>query len=121
MTDNVEHLYDPESGVVKFGVRPAGYTAIVDGYEVNRIRVWERGDQITICLDSRFAIDVPRGLSGAVCWMIANAIAIGSGYSHLGADRPGYPFAPKVVGGDGKPDITGGGAQPISPSPDTTI
>jgi len=112
MTDNVTQLHDPESGVVKFGVRPAGYTAIVDGREINKIRVWERGDQITILLDSRFAIDVPRELSGAVCWMIANSLAIGSGYSHVGATSMGRPFAPEVIGGDGKPDITGGGAQP---------
>ena len=116
MTDKVQNLYDPEAGVVGFGVRPAGYTAVVDGHAIEKIRVWERGDNITILLDSRFSIDVPRGLSGAVCWMIANALAIGAGYSHLGADRPGYPFAPKVIGGDGKPDITGGGAQPSDPS-----
>lgn len=112
MTDNVTSLYDPEAGVVNFGVRIPGYTAVVEGREIPGMMVFERGDQITVNLDRRFSIDVPRELSGCICWMIANALAIGEGYSHLGAGAKGRPFAPLVMGGDGRPDITGGAAWP---------
>ena len=109
----VTTLHDPENGVVEFGVRIPGYTAVVDGREIPRLTVYERSDkEITILLDRRFAIDVTRELSGCICWMIANALAIGEGYPFLGAETKNRPFAPQVVGGCGKPDITGGGAWP---------
>ncbi|QDP67015.1 MAG: hypothetical protein Unbinned3138contig1000_57 [Prokaryotic dsDNA virus sp.] len=115
MTDNVTNLHNPEAGVVSFGVRIAGYTAVVDGREIPRLMVYERSDQITITLDRRFEIDVPREHSGSVCWMIANALAIGEGYSHCGAESKSLPFAPQVQGPHGKPDISGGGPWPKAP------
>ena len=110
---NITRLHDPEAGVVAFGVRVPGYTAVVEGREIPGLLVWERGeDKITILLDRRFAIDVPRELSGSVCWLVAQALAIGSGYTHIGAPHPGTPFAPEVVGPYGRPDASGGGARP---------
>lgn len=113
MTDNITPLHDQDAGVVGFGVRIPGYTAIVDDREIPRLMVYERRDgEITITLDRRFAIDVPRNMSGSVCWMIANALAIGEGYPFLGSETKDKPFAPQVHGPCGKPDITGGGAWP---------
>lgn len=109
---NITPIRDPKIGVVDFGVRIPGYTAIVEGREIPGIMVFERGDKITVNLDRRFSIDVPREVSGSICWMIAQALAIGSGYPHIGAESKVRPFAPKVVGGDGNPDISGGGAWP---------
>ena len=105
MSDNVTALRDPDAGVVDFGVQIAGYTAIVEGREIPRLMVRERGsDQITIILDRRFGIDVPRELSGCICWMIANALAIGEGYPFLGALTKDHPFAPEVIGPYGPPE-----------------
>lgn len=95
--DNVTKLHDPEAGVVEFGARLGGHTTIVDGREIPKLTVHERGDdKITILLDRRFGIDVPRELSGCICWMIAQAMAVGGGYSHLGAETKDKPFAPRV-------------------------
>lgn len=110
--DKVTRLHDPEEGVVSFGIRPPGYTAVVEGREVPGLLVWERGDLITILLDRRFAIDVPRELSGAVCWLVAQARAIGEGYPYLGAESRDRPFAPQARGPYGPPDSTGGGRDP---------
>lgn len=115
-TTNITRLHDPDAGVVSFGVRIPGYTAVVEGREIPRLMVYERGErEITIMLDRRFAIDVPRELSGYICWMIANALAIGQGYSHLGAETKERPFAPQVSGPHGGPDRSGGGQFPRDP------
>ena len=104
MTDNVTNLNKPDAGVVDFGIEIKGYTAIVEGREIPRLMVKERGAvTITVCLDRRWEIDIPREHSGAICWMIANALAIGAGYSHLGAMNKDRPFAPEVIGPYGDP------------------
>jgi len=98
MTDNVTPLHDPNAGVVEFGAERTGFTAVVEGREIPKLTVKERGsDKITITLDNRFQIDVPRELSGSICWMIANALAIGEGYAFLGSPNKDKPFAPEVV------------------------
>ena len=108
-------LYNSEDGVVSFGVRIPGYTAVVEGKEIPQLMVYERVEkEITILLDRRFAIDVPREISHSVCWMIANALAIGEGYPFLGAKTKDKPFAREVVGNNGPPDNTGGGPWPIT-------
>jgi len=103
MADNITPLHNPDSGVVEFGVQRLGFTAIVEGREIPKLRVKERGsDKITINLDDRWEIDVPRELSGQICWMIANALAIGQGYAFLGSPDKNKPFAPEVISiGDG--------------------
>ena len=98
MADNITPLHNPDAGVVEFGVQRTAYTAVVEGREIPRLGVKERGpDKISIFLDNRWAIDVPRELSGAVCWMIANALAIGEGYAFLGSPNKDKPFAPEVI------------------------
>ena len=104
MDENVTNLRDPDAGVVSFGVPISGYTAVVEGREIPRLMVKERGPSlITICLDRRWEIDVPREHSGSICWMIANALAIGEGYAFLGSPNKNKPFAPEVIGPHGPP------------------
>jgi hypothetical protein len=99
MTEKVTQLHDKDAGVVDFGVQRSGFTAIVEGREIPRLMVKERGpDKITINLDNRWEIDVPRELSGSICWMVANALAIGEGYAFLGSPNKDKPFAPEVIG-----------------------
>lgn len=103
MTDNITKLHDASAGVVDFGVQRSGYTAIVEGREIPRMMVKERGEMVTVNLDNRWEIDVPRELSASICWMIANALAIGEGYAFLGSPNKDKPFAPEVIGPFGKP------------------
>ena len=99
MNNNVTPIHGKDAGVVDFGCQITGHTAVVEGREIPRMMVKSRGDHlITIRLDRRFEIDVPRELSGAVCWMIANALAIGEGYPYLGSETKDRPFAPQVMG-----------------------
>ena len=98
MNDVVKFPDQPELGVIEFGVQRPGFTAVVEGREIPRLMVREcGGDQITICLDNRFEIDVPRERSAQICWMVANALAIGEGYAFLGSPDKSKPFAREVV------------------------
>ena len=57
----------------------------------------ERGEHIELVLDQRLGADVPRRYAQSVAWLVANALAIGKGYSYLGAESKDMPFAPKLM------------------------
>ena len=59
------------------------YRAVLNGYEVPLVNARETPDgrECHISLDGRFCIVVPAELGEQVIWMIANAYAIGAGYS----------------------------------------
>jgi hypothetical protein len=58
----------------------------VDSYRVPGLtgRVDEETGMLHLCLDERWGIEVPRQYGTQVCWLIANALAIGAGYSCFG-------------------------------------
>ena len=53
-------------------------------------------DMTSIIIDGRFSISVPNALAYQVAWICAQAIAVASGYSHVGAESKDAPFAPVV-------------------------
>lgn len=53
-------------------------------------------DSTSITVDGRFSVSVPNELAYQVAWLLAQAIAVASGYSHLGAETKESAFAPKV-------------------------
>jgi len=58
----------------------------VDGYRVPKLtgRVDEETGMLHLCLDERWGIEIPKQYAIQVCWLIANALAIGEGYSCFG-------------------------------------
>lgn len=70
---------------------------VIEGREIPRLRAKDRGDEVTLILDGRLGIDVPKELGRTVAWLVANALAIGEGYSHLGAESKDHPFAPQIA------------------------
>lgn len=100
MTDNVTPISSvPEKRLEELlsAPRQFGTPAIVDGRVINQLTVARAGDRVQLRLDNRLGIDVPAEHAVSVCWLVANALAIGAGYSHLGAETKERPFAPKVV------------------------
>jgi hypothetical protein len=79
------------------GPECSGHSVIVEGRVIPRLHCRERGDEIELVLDGRFTITVPREQSYSVAWLIATALAIGAGYSHLGAESKDQPFAPRAM------------------------
>lgn len=71
------------------------WRVVVDGREIPRLTGFREGDDLTcLVLDHRFAVSVPNELARGVAYVLANALAIGAGYSHLGATSRDMPFAP---------------------------
>jgi hypothetical protein len=71
---------------------------IIEGRQIPGLTAMADGDEVLIILDGRLSISVPERLGRQVAWLAANALAIGAGYSHLGAEQKGYPFAPLASG-----------------------
>lgn len=47
-----------------------------------------------LTLDGRLSIIIGNRDLPNVAWLVANALAIGEGYSHMSAEQKGHPFAP---------------------------
>ncbi len=75
------------------------YEVTIDGYAVPFIEAREsdNGTRCHISLDQRFGIEIPATEAQSVIWLLANAFAIGAGYSCHGENsRIANPFKVKV-------------------------
>lgn len=95
-TFNVEA--SPEHGLESIGPFDV-HKLRLDGYRVPQLTgrlvngVWH------FCLDERFGCEVPEAYGQGVAWMIANALAIGAGYSCFGENsRIANPFKCRMHG-----------------------
>lgn len=93
----------PEKGASIVGPPRTGNAVIVDSRVIPQLHCYEHGENIEIILDGRFSVTVPALLAYEVAWMIANALAIGSGYPYMGAETKDRPFAPIYRGLDTPP------------------
>ena len=74
------------------------YKVIVEGRAIPRLSGYYEGDKIWLVVDDRFAAGFEPDDARQAAWLLANALAVGSGYSHLAASNKGYPFAPLSFG-----------------------
>lgn len=96
MDDNVSQFpkkepLDPLVGPFEY------YKIVVEGRAIPGLSGYHDGDMVGLVLDHRLSISVPRELAHQVAWFAANAMAIGAGYSHLGAESKDRPFAPQCI------------------------
>lgn len=67
---------------------------VIDGYTVPMLNGWHKDGKWHFALDNSCSIEVPDELGHPVAWMIANALALGAGYSCFGEkSQPLNPFA----------------------------
>jgi hypothetical protein len=66
----------------------------VEGRIIPRLTGFHDGDKIALVLDGRWSASFPKEDAYQVAWLLANALAVGEGYSHLGAENKDNPFAP---------------------------
>jgi hypothetical protein len=90
----------------KYGVQLVGpfieeWRVTADGFRVPNMTARPNEDgTVTLCLDERFAIDATPEEAGKWICFVANAMAIGAGYSCFGANsvkRPN-PFKVGMIG-----------------------
>jgi hypothetical protein len=83
---------------------PEYYKPTVDGYEIPKLTVIRKtgakDGEVSVILDDRFIIDVPEDQLDPWLWIVANAMALGAGYSCHGENSVKEPnqFKRKLVG-----------------------
>lgn len=96
MSENVTQF--PKEPVPDLLIGPfEEYRVVVDGRVVPRLTGHYEGDKIALVLDGRFSHAFAKEDARSAAWLIANALAIGEGYSHLGAESKEQPFAAKAM------------------------
>lgn len=70
------------------------YRVKVDGRIIPKLTGRDEGDRISLMVDGRFGASFSKADAHQAAWLIAQALAIGEGYSHLGAETKDRPFAP---------------------------
>jgi hypothetical protein len=92
MGDVTQFPAQPEAPSI-IGPERCGNVVIVEGRAIPLLICHDRGDDIELVLDNRFSITVPKPAYD-IAWMVATALAIGAGYSHIRAENKDQPFAP---------------------------
>lgn len=96
MTDNIIQM-PPSEKPPELLVGPFQQWSVqVDGRIIPRLTGYREGDKIALVVDHRFTASFSEADAHQAAWLIAQAMAIGGGYSHLGAEAPGRPFAPQA-------------------------
>jgi len=52
-------------------------------------------NQISIIVDNRFSASIPEEYSQQVAWLVAQALAVGAGYTSINSETTDRPFAPR--------------------------
>ena len=91
---NVTHLPPPEAPPEFLFPYHEMDRVIIEGRQIPGLRGMRNGDTITLIVDGRFSVDFPASIALNAAWLLAQALAIGAGYSHLGATERSAPFAP---------------------------
>jgi len=67
----------------------------IDGRIIPRLTGFREGDRVWLVLDRRFGLECANeSIAYQTAAFVANALAIGEGYSNYGAEAKGQPFAP---------------------------
>ena len=87
------------------GPFPEYCKVVLSGYEVPSLKAYVKGDHIELVLDDRFGVQCSREEIVIMVPMIANAMAIGGGYSCHGENSEEVnPYRRRVMGLDDLPE-----------------
>lgn len=76
-----------------------GETIVCDGYLVPNLMAFRTQGRVELVLDRRFALDVPPNIAEAVIGFVANAMAVGAGYTSFGENcSPANPYKTRMTG-----------------------
>ena len=77
------------------------YAVVLGGRLIPRLAARVDGADVVLSLDNRLALTVPADMAYQVADFVANALAIGAGYSGHDAETADKPFAPRCIKLDG--------------------
>jgi hypothetical protein len=95
--DNVVQMPPPERPAPLLVGPFQQWRVQVDGRIIPRLTGYHDGDRIALVVDGRFSASFAEDDARQAAWLIAEAMAIAEGYSHLGAASKDHPFAPVGV------------------------
>lgn len=70
---------------------------LIDGRMIPNLTITRKGQKFRLSVDNRFGVDLPPDLVVPVAYVLAQALAVGAGYSHSSAESKSQPFAPYVA------------------------
>lgn len=74
------------------------YKVKVEGRVIPRLTGYPQDDgRITLIVDDRFMVDFEPDVAPRAAWLVAQALAVGEGFTHLGATLKQSPFAPEAT------------------------
>jgi hypothetical protein len=93
--DNVTDFPNHEQPEWHFPIL-ADEDVVIEGRKIHRLTARTEGENIALILDGRFSISVPEERGIDVAWFVANALAIGAGYSDLTGEHE-LPLNPRTM------------------------
>lgn len=76
-------------------LHPSWHTVVIEGRTIPLFHIREHAEQIEVMFDNRWVFQFSELWQARVAvTMAAEALAVGMGYSHLGASDRNHPFAP---------------------------
>jgi hypothetical protein len=70
------------------------YHCIIEGRVIPQLTAVRcPNGNVVLTVDNRFSSEVPGDKAYEIAWLIVQALAVGAGYSHLGAENKEQPFA----------------------------
>lgn len=67
---------------------------VIEGRKIPKLTGHRTTDGVNLIIDNRFCVLVPNDLAQDIAWLVAQAMAVGAGYPHLGAETKDRCFAP---------------------------
>ena len=92
---NVTHLTQPDQPDLLVGPFQVSHV-VLEGRAIPLLTGRKTATGTVLIVDGRFEIEFPNELAYQAAWLLAQAIAVAQGYSHLGAKTKERPFAPMI-------------------------
>ena len=73
------------------------WRVVVEGRSIPRLTGFHDGNKIALVVDGRYSASFSEADARCAAWLIAQALAIGAGYSNLAAETKDRPFAPQIA------------------------
>lgn len=98
MSDNILVFPEKTKESEDFLVGPfEEYRVVIEGRKIPRLTGRRTDEGVNLIVDGRFCVLVPDDIAQSVAWLVAQALAVGSGYSYLGAEIKDQCFAPQCM------------------------
>lgn len=95
MSDNIIKFPETETPKEDWIIGPfEEYRCVIEGRKIPMLEARRVSDGVNLIVDNRFCVCVPEDIAESVAWLLAQALAVGSGYASLSQPTKDRCFAP---------------------------